>query len=127
MLLAFGIKRLKNELIENIMVKEVIALDVNTTYSKVALTMAEKALHHIPIISDNKLVGLVSRVDILRYSHSKVYSSETSTDFEELDPTVKMEQLMTDMSELVYLNSQQTLKDVLDVLTTRAFNSVPYY
>lgn len=52
---------------EDIMTTPVISVDENTEVERVAELMVEKDINRIPVLSGGKLVGIVSRADIVRY------------------------------------------------------------
>ena len=53
--------------IEQIMVKNSIRVDVNTTIKSVAEILSKNEFHALPIVDDNILVGIVTTTDLLKY------------------------------------------------------------
>ena len=49
-----------------VMTSDVIALSDGAGVAEVARVMVERAIKHVPIVSDGKLVGIVARRDVLR-------------------------------------------------------------
>jgi CBS domain-containing membrane protein len=69
----FGLKQksrsalLKSVLIKDIMKKRVVTMDPETPIKEAARMMAEKKIGCVPVVSEGRLVGLVTTTDILRY------------------------------------------------------------
>lgn len=51
---------------EDIMTSEVVTINENTDVKEIAEAMVEKGITKLPVIRDNKLVGIVTRGDILK-------------------------------------------------------------
>ncbi|MCX8131263.1 MAG: CBS domain-containing protein [Clostridia bacterium] len=52
---------------EDIMTKHVVTVDEETVVERVAELMTEKDINRVPVVSKGKLVGIISRADIVRY------------------------------------------------------------
>jgi len=52
--------------IEEIMMKEVVTADPDATIDQLAEIMTENNINRVPIVEKGNLVGIVSRIDILR-------------------------------------------------------------
>ena len=69
----FGLKQksrsalLKSVLIKDIMKKRVVTMEPETPIKEAARMMAEKKIGCVPVVSEGRLVGLVTTTDILRY------------------------------------------------------------
>ena len=55
-----------NEKVEVIMMKDLIALRPEDTLTQVSEVFKTKKIHHIPVVEDGKLVGLVTTYDMWR-------------------------------------------------------------
>lgn len=51
---------------EEVMTKEVVTMDADDTVENLATLIEEQHINPIPVIKDNKLVGIVSRSDIVK-------------------------------------------------------------
>jgi len=60
-----ALKDLKNKTIIEIMNKNVISVEEKTTIAEASSIMAKNNINRIPVIKDGKLVGIVSRGDII--------------------------------------------------------------
>ena len=59
-------KPLENTLAEEIMTKEVISVDVDSSVEEIMEILDTKRIVRVPVTEDGKLVGIVSRPDVLR-------------------------------------------------------------
>lgn len=53
--------------IEQVMVKRVVSMPSNSTVKEVAELLARRNFHAIPIVDDEKLVGIVTTTDLLKF------------------------------------------------------------
>lgn len=53
--------------IEQVMAKKLISVNVNSTIKEVAEILASKEFHALPVLDDNKLVGIVTTTDLINY------------------------------------------------------------
>jgi len=60
------IKKIAGYKIKDIMTTPVVTLDENSTVEDAATIMIEKKINRIPIVRDGKLVGIISKSDIVR-------------------------------------------------------------
>jgi CBS domain-containing protein len=61
------LKKLVATKAEDVMTKTVVTVGENAEVEKVAELMAERDINRIPVVTDNKLVGIISRADIIKY------------------------------------------------------------
>ncbi len=52
--------------VEDVMTTEVITVEDDQTVEEVATIMTKKNINRVPVIKDNRLVGIISRRDIIR-------------------------------------------------------------
>lgn len=53
--------------LEQVMTKDVVAVNSNTTIKEVAKILAEKEFHALPIVDNSILVGIVTTTDLIKY------------------------------------------------------------
>ncbi len=61
-----ALKELSDLKVEKIMTKNLITVNPKNTIEEVAIIMVKNNINRIPVIEDNKLVGIVTRGDIIR-------------------------------------------------------------
>jgi len=64
--------------VKGFMTKEVVVVDVNAGWDDVHKVMVQNDIGRVPVLEDGKLVGIVSRSDILRIIYGSVVPTEIS-------------------------------------------------
>ncbi|WP_242084593.1 HPP family protein [Aestuariivivens sediminis] len=110
---------MKRNSVVPVMTKEVVyvtpnqdLLDVKHIYEK------KKWHHHIPVLQDDKLVGMVSLVDFM-YN----ISGAGMNDDQEVYKSLKVKDIMT--PKPFYLTTEASVEDVAKVLSTQYYHAVP--
>ncbi len=60
------IQRMSASKVSEICNREVISVDPETSLQEVATIMSEKGVHHLPVVSSGKLVGIIGKADVIR-------------------------------------------------------------
>lgn len=108
--------------ISSIMTKNVVTVDLTDDLRKVSQLMHEKNIRHIPVLSHNKLVGIVSKTDIMRLSFGNLFEGQEQAD-EAIFDMLKLEQVMVSKPKTVAAND--TIKEVASFLTQAEFHALP--
>lgn len=110
---------MKKRSIREIMTKNVVCispdqflLDVKHIYEK------KEFHHHIPVVENNKLVGMVSLVDFMYH-----ISGAGISDNHEVYKTLKVKDIMS--SNPYSVNTDATIKEVATVLKEGRFRAIP--
>ena len=110
---------MKKRSIREIMTKNVVCispdqflLDVKHIYEK------KEFHHHIPVVENNKLVGMVSLVDFMYH-----ISGAGLSDNHEVYKTLKVKDIMS--SNPYSVNTDATIKEVATVLKEGRFRAIP--
>lgn len=64
---------MKNTLVSQLMSKEVFTLSPNDTLDRAQRLFSARSIHHIPVMEESKLVGIISSEDIERCKHGKSF------------------------------------------------------
>jgi CBS domain-containing protein len=112
----------KNEPISKVLTTDVITTHVAQKVSDVRKLFAEHGFHHVPVVSGEELVGLISASDILGISVEGVGSDEMSMDAY-LDHQFSIEKLMK--TDLKTLPEKSTVADAAEVLSDGDIHAVP--
>tara|TARA_R110002110_G_scaffold33533_2_gene114892 strand:+ start:8408 stop:8830 length:423 start_codon:yes stop_codon:yes gene_type:complete len=113
----------KNEPIKNIMSSKLVFATINSKISEVKSLMQENHIHHVPVVSGKKLIGLVSRVDLLRSSFSDLFVKEDKASADQLDSVASIEDVMT--RDIKTLSVSSSVRDAALILLGNDFNSLP--
>lgn len=114
---------LSNETVGDIMVKDVITTTLGTPIESCSKIMVRNNLRRIPVVEEDKLVGIVTSTDIVRFFGDKeMFASMTSTS--------GLDVLKRQISDIVKPNISVTesyvkLGDLCDLLAEKNIGGVP--
>jgi CBS-domain-containing membrane protein len=60
------IKKMAATTVADIYTKEVVSINEETSLEEIATIMAEQHIHLLPVLSDNTVVGIVGKADVVR-------------------------------------------------------------
>jgi CBS domain protein len=108
--------------VSQIMTKDVVKLTTKNTLFDAEKLFKEHNIRHLPVVSGNQLIGILSYSDLLRISFSELSDNE-----EKVDTTVynayTIEQVMA--KNPVGVSPDQTVRDVTEILAKQSFHSLP--
>lgn len=112
---------------QKVPVSEIMSKDLITLSSEQSLYEASKLfsrhhVRHIPVVENERLVGMVSHTDLLRISFSGLDESDDS-----IVPVIyemySVPEIMTRVP--VFVESNTTIKEVAEILSRQSFHSLP--
>lgn len=112
----------RNEPIKTIMSSDVTSVNVTQKLSEVRRLMSEQEIHHVPVVSGRKLVGMLSATDMVRLSFSAYGADERAVDAM-LDHEFTVEKVMK--TDLVTLKDSESIRDAARHLRAGQFHSLP--
>ena len=108
--------------VSQIMTTNVVTLTTKNNLNDAEKLFKEHKVRHLPVVSGNKLIGILSYSDLLKISFS-----ELSDDEEKVDTTVfnmyTIEQVMA--KNPVSVSPDSTIKEVTEILSNHSFHSLP--
>jgi CBS domain-containing protein len=109
--------------VSTIMTKDVITLNHSDTLENAELLFKKNKIRHIPVVSGDNIIGMLSYTDLLRISFADaVYEEE-----QEIDTVVynmfTIEQVMA--KNLISVNADTTIKEVAEILAKKEFHALP--
>jgi len=109
--------------ITSIMSKEVITLTLKDDLTKAETLFRKHKIRHIPVVSGNHIIGMLSYNDLLRIS----FVDAVDDDAETVDTTVynmfTIEQVMT--KNVVAVSPETTIREVAEILSRNEFHALP--
>lgn len=79
--------------------------------------------HHVPVVEDGRLAGIVSYTDYLRVIQEIYGSADKQQRNENLLQSIQVQQVMTDHP--VCLKPSDTVEDALRIFNTNHFHAIP--
>ncbi|MGB5387737.1 MAG: CBS domain-containing protein [Eudoraea sp.] len=109
--------------VSNIMTTNLITLDVKESLDKAEHLFKKYKIRHIPVIENEKIIGMISLNDILRISFADGAYREEENISSSIYEMFTLRQLMIGNLETVTPDS--TIKEVAELLVKREFHSLP--
>lgn len=113
----------QNEPITHIMATDLVTATTQHKFSEVKALMEAEKIHHLPIVEGKKLVGLISRIDILRFTNSQAFVDDTPETAKSLDNSAMVSDIMT--TNIITLKESDVVKHAVEIVNQQSFNSVP--
>jgi CBS domain-containing protein len=115
---------------KDFMIKDVISLNEDASIKTLLEVLMKHKIGGLPLVDpNNKLLGIVTDGDVLRYMNPKAFISSYVTYIEELDETLKsksespVKAIMK--KKVVFVREEDELEDVLKLLATHHFKKIP--
>jgi CBS domain-containing membrane protein len=109
--------------ITSIMTTNVVKINISDDLTKAEHLFKKHHIRHIPVVSGNTIVGMLSYTDLLRIS----FVDAVDEDADVVDVTVynmfTVEQVMT--KKLVTISPETTIKEAAEILATHEFHALP--
>jgi CBS domain-containing protein len=109
--------------VSSIMTKDIIALNRTDDLETAERLFKQHHIRHIPVVSGDVIIGMLSYTDLLRIS----FADAVSDDETEVDTVVynmfTIEQVMT--KNVVTVTSETSIKEVAEILTKNEFHALP--
>lgn len=99
-----------NESIATVMTKNVISISSSETLDSVKDILYKKRIHHLPVVDNDKLVGIITSFDLVKVD---------SADYDK----VKVESIMT--KKLAYLRAEDKIGTAAEVFLENRFHGIP--
>jgi len=112
----------KKEPISKIMTKDVISLTLGDSLFEAEKLFKRHHIRHIPVVKDERIIGMLSLTDLLRISFVDSYSDVQSVDTA-IYNMLSVSQIMANNPEKV--SSDSTIKDVAALLVSKEFHALP--
>lgn len=113
----------KRTAISAIMTTDVITLSYNDDLTTAEKLFKANHIRHIPVVSGERVVGMLSYTDLLRISFADAIDDEEHTVDSVVYNMFTIEQVMA--KNLVQVNSNTLIKDVAEILSKNEFHALP--
>lgn len=108
-----------------IMSKDYITADPADTLEVIREKLADSATHHVPLVKDGKIVGIISKGDLLRMEHHfTIFNAQKSLEHNKaIFSTVLASEIMT--KNMVMLKTTDTISTAVDLFRENLFHALP--
>ena len=111
----------KREQVSHIMTSNPITVNTTNSVTEVAQVFAEKNIRHIPVVSGDSLIGMISKSDIERISFvSENQGEKVNT---QVYDGLNIEQIMTKQIDTV--ESKDEIRNAAKLLATGNYHALP--
>lgn len=112
----------RNESISHIMSADPVTVHEGQKLSEVRHLLQEHKIHHIPVVSGRRFIGLISSADLLRVSYGDVYTQDTRTVDALLDTLTIREVMSEDVRTAA---ATATIRESAEALSSGSYHCLP--
>ncbi|GAA4238115.1 CBS domain-containing protein [Postechiella marina] len=109
--------------ISTIMTHQVISLNIDDTLEKAKHLFKIHNIRHIPVVSRDALLGIISYTDLLRINFDDAFEEKGDTREAMVDNLLTIGQVMT--RKIVSVNTSNTIKEVAEIFKKQPFHALP--
>ena len=113
----------RNEPVSKIMSTHLVTVHHGDPVSKVRQLIREHGVHHVPVVSGQTLVGIISYSDVLRVSFGDAFKADERAVDATLDHTMKLEDLM--QKEPTVVREDSPIREAAKILAQGNFHALP--
>lgn len=108
--------------VTQIMTKDLVTLNPTESLYDAERLFNKHSIRHIPVVEGQRVVGVISRSDLLRISFADLTENEEAVESFVYD-AYTIPQVMTRVP--VTVESDTTVKEVAEILSKQSFHSIP--
>ena len=112
----------KNELVSHVMSNNIVSVQQGQSLSEVRHKMVDSKIHHIPVLSGQHLVGMVSFTDMMKLN-VVINGADDRTIDSIIDQQFEIRDVMN--KDLTTLDVKDTIRQAADVLAENNFHAIP--
>lgn len=109
--------------ISTIMTHHVIYLNIEDSLEHAKHLFKTHNIRHIPVVSGNALIGILSYADLLRVNFDDAFNEKDESTETLVDSMLTIGQIMT--KKIVSVSTSNTIKEVARIFTEREFHALP--
>lgn len=113
----------RRELVSKIMSTNLITVNTTNNLVEAEKLFNQNSIRHIPVVSGDDIIGMLSLTDLLRVSFVDTYGSDESDVDTAVYNMLTIEQVM--IKNIVSVSSTQTIKEVAEILAKNEFHALP--
>ena len=106
--------------ISKIMSNDIITVNKTQSIREVSDIIEDKNIHHVPVVSGDKVIGMLSKVDLQKISFVNSYDNDGLTTA--MYDNLNIEQVMT--KDVKVVQKSDTIYEVATILSKNEFHSL---
>lgn len=107
--------------ISKIMTEDIITVNKTQSIKEVSDIIKDKNIRHVPVVSSEKIIGMLSKVDLQKISFVNTVDGDDLTTA--LYDGLNIEQVMT--KDVKVVQKSDTIYEVASILSKNEFHSLP--
>lgn len=109
--------------VSSIMTKKIVAITLTEDLERAELLFKRHKIRHIPVVSNEVIVGMLSYTDLMRISIAETDDEAGNTIDSIVFNTFKIEQVMA--KSVVTVSSETSIKEAAKILAKNEFHALP--
>jgi CBS domain-containing protein len=111
--------------VADIMSRYIVAVEPNTSVLEIKALFDKNQFHHIPVVDNGKLIGIVSKIDVYQVTHcDALFRSKPDQEFNDrLLKSVLAEEIMG--KQVVVLSPTDTVLDAAALFSKNKYHALP--
>ncbi|WJJ96235.1 CBS domain-containing protein [Algibacter luteus] len=109
--------------VSSIMTKKIVAITLTEDLERAELLFKRHKIRHIPVVSNEVIVGMLSYTDLMRISIAETDDEAGNTIDSIVFNTFKIEQVMA--KSVVTVSSETSIKEAAKILANNEFHALP--
>ncbi|HMT95292.1 MAG TPA: CBS domain-containing protein [Ferruginibacter sp.] len=108
--------------VSEIMAEKLIVADAHNSFTQIMDFFTRSKIHHLPITQNNKIIGIVSLSDIIRYL-GRVLEEGKTTSISEISNSFSLDAVMT--KNPYCLKTTDTIESAFEEISKGGFHALP--
>ena len=113
----------KSEPVSKIMSTNLITINKSNSLQDAEKLFKQHKIRHIPVVSNKKIIGILSLTDLLRLSFVDTYGADDSNVDTAIYNMLGIEQVM--VGDPVHVSPTKTIREVAEILSVKEFHALP--
>ena len=113
----------KREPVSKIMTTDLVTINHTNSLLDAEKLFEKHKIRHIPVVSNKKIIGILSLTDLLRISFVDKYGEDDSQVDTAVYNMLSIEQVM--VKDPVHIAPSLTIKEVAEILAKKEFHALP--
>lgn len=113
----------KKAQVSEIMTKNIIKLNLSDELTKAEGLFKKHNIRHIPVVNDDKIVGMLSFTDLLRVSYADAVDEDSDSVESVVFNMFSVQQVMA--KKIVIISPTVTIREAAEILSNNEFHALP--
>ncbi|MBC8768259.1 CBS domain-containing protein [Arenibacter sp. BSSL-BM3] len=113
----------RREPVSKIMTTNLITINHTNSLLDAEKLFEKHKIRHIPVVSNKKIIGILSLTDLLRISFVDTYGQDDSQVDTAVYNMLSIEQVM--VKDPVHISPSLSIKEVVEILAKKEFHALP--